>query len=161
QVVGYRGRVGLKVELIEAMLRTHVDRHPIVGERNRHPVLAEIPGDVAGDDCLAYPAGLGSEAVEVGDLIRRYCALLEQLVGSAGTAASQALSAGADIQGIVDRVPAQEVGIGLQQAGVVVGEVSVVVPGIPETAGRADDDAIVVVLPLGRARAALDVAPPD
>src|SRR5262249_24100418 len=111
--------------------------------------------------CLAHPAGLGPEAVEVGDLTRRYCALLEQLVGNAGTASGKALSAGADIQGIVDRVPAQEVGIGLQQAGVVVGEVSVVVPGIPETAGRADDDAIVVVLPLGRARATLDVTPPD
>src|SRR5262249_44878996 len=161
QVVRYRGRVGLKVELIEALLRTHVDRHPIAGERNRYSVLAEIPGDAAGDDCLAHPAGLGAETVEVGDLIRRYCALLEQLVGNAATASAQALSARADIQGIVDRVPPQEVGVGLLQTGVVVGEVSVVIPGIPETAGCTDNDAIVVVLPLGRARTALDVAPPD
>src|SRR5262249_31880518 len=159
QVIRYRGRVGLEVELIEPVLCADVDRHPIAGERNSHAVLAEIPGDAARDDRLAHPARLGPEAVEVGDLIRPYRALLEQLIGNAAAAAGQALPARPDIQRIVDRIPAQKIQVGLLETGVVVGEVAVIAPRVAEVARRSTDDAIVVVLPLGRAWATLDVAP--
>src|SRR5689334_16342626 len=143
------------------MFRPDVDRYPVAGERNRHAVLAEIAGDAARDDRLPHPARLGAETVEVGDLLGRYRALLEQLVGDAAAAAGQALPARADVQGIVDRIPAEEIGIGLLETGVVVGEVGVIAPGIAEIAGRTTDHAIVVVLPLCRTRTTLDVAPSD
>src|ERR1700690_599358 len=75
--------VRYEVQLFEAILRTDIHTHAIMGERGLDVVLPQIAGDVCVQDLLVVGAIGGARRGQGGELGRRNASFLEDVVGHA------------------------------------------------------------------------------